>query len=163
MSTLPVSYTSVEKILTAISPLGSVSTLTSSVMQRGAGEMEARINAVLSRRYTIPFTEYVPILDTISTMLSVQHLLKLRYINFAEIDAEALLGRFDQANEDLLAIATGSLQMINSSGTVIAERGDLVEVWSSTEDYHQTFHEGAWPDMFRDPDKLDDIEDERDI
>lgn len=155
--TLPVSYSNVGNILTALPAVGSTSAINSAAIFAYIGETEAQINAKISQSYALPFTVEVPVLTVLSTRLTIQRLVTERLaLNFSgATEKENPFAKSMEMYQEMLSdIAKGTLRLLDSSGGVIAARAG--GVWSSTSGYEPTFTEGAMSDSIQDPDKLDD-------
>jgi len=67
----------------------------------------------------------------------------------------------EMAMENLEKLIKREVDLVDQSGDVIDERSDAYQVLSNTKDYVDTFAEDDPLHWGTDPDKLDDIEDER--
>jgi hypothetical protein len=162
--TMPVSYTTVQRVTQAFPPIASVSNITSGVIAQYAGDVEGEINARVGSKYALPLTVDCPILTAIATRetiyrLAVQRLL----IQFppAQQGQHPMLVQHQGDQKLLEQIAAGTLKLVDASGVQIT--GDLsnTEIYSTTKNYNPTFHEGAWTDMVQDPAKAEDIKSDR--
>lgn len=158
--TSPVSYTSVSRVNSAYPPIGSVTNITSGVVHQFAGDVEAEINAKVSKQYALPFTVEVPLLTAIATRetiyrIAVQRLL----VQFpaAQQGQHPLQVQHKDDLKLLQQIADGELQLVDSSGAVVAVDATQIEVYSTTKNFEPTFHEGSMIDTIQDKDKLDSI------
>ena len=158
-STLPCSYTSVGLVNSAFPAIHSVSQITSSVIAQVAGSVEAEINARISKRYTLPLGFDCPILTAIATRETIYRIAVQRaLVHFppAQQGAHPMYMQHKDDQELLKMIAAGEIQLVTSSGAVVAADTTQMEIYSTTMDYEPTFHEGDWPDMIQDQDKIDD-------
>lgn len=165
-ATLPVSYTSVSRINSAFPMIHSVSNITSVVVAQYAGDVEAEINALISKRYALPLTVECPILTAIATREAIYRIaIQRALVQFppAQQGQHPMLTQHRDDQKLLDRIATGDIQLVDNAGAVIAGDTSQVEVYSTTKDYLPTFHEGDWGDMVQDEDKLDDIEADRNL
>lgn len=162
-ATLPASYSSVALVYTKLPDIGSITTLTSASIAQVIGEAEAEINAEIAQKYNLPMTSEVPILTTLATDIAIYRLLAQRVFAADRLALSPWPDRYKEALTKLDRLAAGELNLVTSSGDVITGRSDLAEVWSTTMTYLPTMHEGAAPDMVQDEDKLDDIDDARDL
>jgi len=152
MSTV-VSYTTVSLMQMTLAEVGSISTMTDSVLLLHAGAAEARINAKISKRYALPFTQEIPLLETLSTDMAIYRVLTGRIIINHE---HPWFARYRDAVKVLNEIADGSLPLLDSTGSVLEGRSDnSMEVWSNTKGYQPTHWEGDWSHHNTDQDKLD--------
>ena len=155
-------YTTVADVKRTQPAIGSVTTITSAVMANFIVDVERYINGMIAPRYTVPVAD-APMLTTIATDLAIQRMIRQRAINFPGSNIDDMLARYEPAADMLKAIVAGSLQLVTSSGDLIATRSDTREIYSTTMGYNPTFHEGDQYDMVQDQDKLDDIESDRDL
>lgn len=146
--------------------LSSVSNITSGIIAQFAGDVEAVINAKISKRYPIPLTVECPILTAIATREAIyQAVVQRVLIQFPPVQqGQHPMQVQHKEDQDLLKeLSEGGLQLVDSSGAVLAADITQMDIYSTTKDYVPTFHEGAWPDMIQDEDKLDDILTDRDL
>lgn len=158
-----VSYTSVDQIEATMSLIGSMSTITSANIVKHASAAESEINAKIARRYSIPISGTVPILETLATDMAVYRILTGRAIIKEE---HPWFSRYKDANKILDSIMSGTTLLITNSGDVISARSDELsgmQPWSNRKDYHPTHWEGPWTHHVQDEDKIDDESDERDF
>lgn len=161
-----VSYTSVSRINSAFPALGSVSNITSAILAQFAGDVEAEINARISKKYVLPLTVVCPILTAIATREAIYRTVVQRaLIQFPPAQQGQHPMQIQHADDQKLlkALADGEIQLVNSSGGIVAADITQMDIYSTTKDYVPTFHEGAWTDMVQDQDKLDDILTDRDL
>jgi len=157
---LPVSYTTASLMQMTLPEIGSISTMTQSLMLHHAGRAEAYINARLSKLYSMPLSSTSPILETLATDLAIYNVLTARI----SIEAEhPWFARYKGAIDMIEKIADGEIPMINSSGEIIGGRGDQSEFYSNNMNYIPTFYEGAEENQVRDKDKVDDETDRRSL
>lgn len=161
MPTLPASYTTVELVYQLAPTVGSVSNVTSAHIADMIGMADAEINAVLSKRYTVPITDDCPVLTTISTNLTTYYTLRRLYTREKQNKSDWVDGYKERATSLLEKLMDGEIGLVTSSGAVVAA-ADVAEVWSNTKDYVPTFSELDYTQSVIDDDKLDDLEDERD-
>lgn len=156
-----VSYTTVSLMQMTLAEIGSISTMTDSVLLLHAGAAESIINAKLSKRYSLPFTSVIPLLETLATDMAIYRTLTGRITIREE---HPWFARY-KAGEDLLnQIVDGAIPLITDLGEVQAGRSDnSMQVWSNTMDYTPTFWEGPWTLQNQDEDKLEDEASDRDI
>lgn len=166
IATLPVSYTSVTRINSAFPSISSVSNINSAIIAQYAGDVEAEINALVSKRYTLPLTVEVPILIAIATREAIYRIAVQRaLVQFppAQQGQHPMQVQHKDDQALLTKIADGDIQLIDSLGAVIAVDATQLEIYSTTKNYVPTFHEGSWVDTVQDQDKLDDIDADRDL
>ena len=164
--TLPVSYTSVTRVNSAFPAISSVSNINSAIIAQYAGDVEAEINALISKRYALPLTVEVPILIAIATREAIYRIAVQRaLVQFppAQQGQHPMQVQHKDDQKLLEKIADGDIQLIDSTGAVIAVDVTQLEVYSTTKNYVPTFHEGSWVDTTQDQSKLDDIDADRDL
>ena len=135
-------------------------------MAQYAGDVEAEINGRIATRYALPLAAECPILTAIATRETIYRIAVQRaLVQFPPAQQGAhplqVQHRDDQKLLDL--IASGSIKLVDASGAQISADVTQAEIYSTTKDYLPTFHEGSWAEMIQDPDKLDDIEADRDL
>lgn len=153
--TLPVSYTTVSLMQNILPEIGSVTTLTSAHIAQFAGQAESIINAKIIQRYSLPITREVPLLQTLSTDISIYYLLSRRLFTANQLQNSPWPDRYKEAMEILEEVATGKLDLVDSSGAILGGRTDQALAFSTTQDNVPTFWEGAWPDQQMDVDKIE--------
>lgn len=164
--TLPCSYTEVTRINSAYPPITSVSAITSGVVAQYIGDVEAEINGRISGRYALPLTVQCPILTAIATRETIYRIVVQRaLIQFPppQQGSHPLQVQHKDDQNLLNMIADGSIKLVDSSGAQIPADVAQLELYSTTKTYIPTFHEGPWPDMVQDPNKISDILSERDL
>ena len=158
-------YTTVARIYDEVPMVGSVDDLTSAQIVSGfISPAEGEINARLSRRYTVPITGSTPILEGIADDLATYRILSRRVFTQDQLKDSVWPLRFKEAQDLLKEIADGTIELVDSGGAVIAQRTDIAQAATNNMNYNPTFHEGgSWLDQIKDPDKVDDLLDERDL
>jgi phage gp36-like protein len=142
-ATLPVSYTSVEYIRKTCPEIGSLSNVTSELLSHCAGKAEAEINGRINKRYTLPISGDVPLLTVLSTDLAIYYVLSRRPLVGPQSKGDPWLQKFKEARDILDKVADGEVQLINSSGSAIAQNVSVMQFWSTTKDFKPTFDESA--------------------
>lgn len=164
MITLPVSYTSVSRVNTAFPMISSVANITSGVICQFAGDVEAEINAVISKRYALPLTVDCPILIAVATRETIYRIAVQRaLVQFPPAQqGQHPMQVQHKADQDLLKkLAEGDMQLVDSSGAVITADTTQMQIFSTTMNYQPTFHEGPMTDQIQDEDKVDAMLDDR--
>ncbi len=162
----PLAYTTVTRINSAFPSISSVSNITSGVICQYATDVEAEIDAVISKHYSLPLTVTSPLLVAIATRETIYRIAVQRaLVQFppAQQGRAPLQVQHEEDQKLLAKIAEGKLQLVSSSGAVIAADTTQMEIYSTTKTYIPTFHEGDWGDMIIDSNKLDDIASDRDL
>lgn len=159
--TLPASYCTVADIFSVVPGIGSDSRVTSDFVALEIGKTQARINVALAPRYSVPFSSAPPIIQAIATDLTAKAILeKTIFATNRQADDKLITG-FEWAADLLASISSGTATLVDSAGSAVTERSTTNVIWSSTQDYLPTMHEGEWGDMVQDPDKLDALVDDR--
>lgn len=160
------SYSNVQRVRDYYPAIGSATTITSATIFEFIEGVNDEIDLALSKRYTLPLANYCPILGSIATRMAALDVLTVRGLAHWDGDAKAnnqFYGRLKEARKLLDKIRDGEAQLLDSSGNVITERTDIVGAWSNTMGTLQTMHEGEFTDMVQDPDKIQDLLDEREL
>lgn len=160
------SYATVSRVNSAFPAISSVSNITSAVICQVMDDVEAEVDAKISKRYVLPLTVTCPILTAIVTRETIYRIAVERgLVQFPPAQqGKAPLQVMHEADQKMLtAIVEGELQLISSSKVAVAENTTDIEVFSTTMGYQPTMHEGRWTDMVQDPSKLDDILSDRDL
>lgn len=158
--TLPVSYTSVTRINSAFPMIGSVSNINSAIIAQFAGDVEAEINARISKRYVLPLAVECPILIAIATREAIYRIAVQRaLVQFPPAQQGQHPMQLQHKDDQALLekLVGGDMQLVDSSGAVIAEDTTQLLIYSTTNGYLPTFHEGALEDQVQDPNKIDSI------
>ena len=163
---VPLAYTTVTRINSAFPAITSITNINSAIVCQYAEDVEAEIDAVISKRYALPLTVTCPILVAIATREAIYRIAVQRaLVQFppAQQGKAPLQVQHEDDQKLLDKIADGKIQLVSSSGAVVAADLTQIEIYSTTKGYLPTFHEGAWTDMVRDQNKLDDIVADRDL
>ncbi len=153
-------YTSVTRINSAFPAITSVSNINSAIVSQYATDVEAEIDALISKRYVLPLTVSCPILTAIATRETIYRIAVQRaLIQFpsAQQGKAPLQVQHEDDQKLLDKIAEGKIQLVSNAGVVVAADLTQMEIYSTTMSYMPTFHEGDWGNMVIDPDKLDSI------
>lgn len=157
-----VRYTSVDKIHTRLPFIGSLSNLTSADTTEYISDAESVLEAKVAKLYTIPISDS-PYFDKLATDASIFEILSKRVFTQERQNRSEWVDEFEEAFNKVDKIASGEIPLLTSSGDLISTRENVKEVWSNTESYHPTFSELGRLDQIQDTDKLDDLEDDRDL
>lgn len=161
MASLPVSYTTVLLCYETLPDLRSATNVESKVVYAHAGRAQAIVNAKVVRRYNLPFALTPPLIESITTDLTIYSVLAKTAI-IANTTEDGSWPKAYKESMDLLgAIANGSMMLVDSAGAVIAQRTDQMLARSSSETYVPTFSELPPEQAVIDSDKIDDLENER--
>ena len=159
---LPVSYATVSNVYQNVPAVGSVSNLTSAAVAFQLGKAEAMINGKIAPLYSLPFTTVPPLIEAIATDMATYGVL-LRIFTTKQLGESPWPDRYKYAAKLLDEIADGKLTLTDSAGALVTQRTDIEETWSNNSGYHPTFSDlGADVDRV-DPDKIDDLEGDRNI
>ncbi len=118
------------------------------------------INGKLSRVYTVPFTTTPPLINSLAIILTSYYAMRMLFTESQQNDSKWVKSMYDQAMETLNELAEGKQQLIDSAGTEIARQVSN-DVYSNTMDFTPTFGEDETEDQVIDPDKLDELADDR--
>jgi phage gp36-like protein len=153
-------YTSVQKILTTLPALGSVTTITSATLAAFAQDAETLVNAKIAGAYTVPVVG-APLLALLSTDIAIYRLMTRRLFSGQEQNKSEWPDRYKEALELLEQIGDGTLPLVTDSGaTVVNDESALP--WSNTKSFVPTFMEDGVENSRIDPNKLDYIDGLRD-
>lgn len=158
-------YSSVDRVYDLEPLVGSLSDLTSAqLLSVFIDAAEAEMNARLSRRYTIPVPGTVPLLQAIADDISVYRVLSRRAFTQDQLKDSVWPDRFKESLNTLGEVASGKILLVDDTGAIVATLGNVASAKTNMDSFKQTFHEGgSWLDQVKDPDKVDDLLDERDL
>jgi len=158
---LPMTYCTVDDILTTLPEIGSVSTVTSAIIAHYAGRAEAEINGRISARYAVPITPVPPILNAIAIDLAIYYALGRKPLVGAQSKTDPWLEKFKESRDLLVKIAEGEVPLVSDAGTPIEASTTQGPFWSNKENYFPTFYEGEPEDWGTDASKIDDEQSKR--
>jgi len=147
-------YTTVSNVLLTVPAIGSMSNMTSSAIATFIGYSDAEINARLSGSYTVPVSGTVPVLEVISTDMTVERILSRRAFTGEKANRSDWVDRFKQARELLDTIAQGKTSLLYEDGSRVSEAANSGP-WSSTTGYTPTFDVDAMDNSVVDPARID--------
>lgn len=159
-------YATVANVLALMPSIGSATSITSASIAQYLNDAEAEINGKVVQRYTLPFSSTPPLLTTLETRMATADLLTLRAMaqfNASDQKGNTFFDRLKEARKTLDAIAGGFVQLVDSAGALIAERTDVLEVWSNNQNFNPTMTEAHVTQMPQDSSKIDTILGDRDI
>lgn len=120
---------------------------------------EGRVDAYLSKRYSLPLADVPSLIETISNNIAVYEFLSKRVFT-GNIAAESpWVNSFKESIRDLEKISNGTVQLVSNSGNLIESSNMLF--WSSQSDYKQTHSEDDQVFQKIDRYKIDTIRTER--
>ena len=154
--------------LQTLMPNTQFNTATSSIAALAIQQAESEINKYLSKRYDLSSdtfqtaTSVPPMVRTFCEWLATGYTFESMSRGGKEQFTRS--DRFiNRAINNLKMIADYNLDLLHTSGSVVADKGKTaLRVLSNTSDYSSTFNEDDPLNWAVDPDKLDDIADERD-
>jgi len=117
------------------------------------------IDTKLGARYNVPFSTTPPVVETISADIAAFYVMRTLYTQESQNESDWTLELYKRANSLLDKIAEGKLPLLDSSGNTLSVRADEVE--STTAGYTPTFDVGKTINQEVDPDRIDDIADEK--
>lgn len=160
---MALNYTNVERIYDIEPKLSSISDLTSAQVVTFATDAEAEVNANLVRNYTVPVAGTVPLLEAIATDIAIYRILSRRVFTQERLQDSGWVDRFKEARDMLSDLLKNKILLVDVNGKLITSRTDVAKVFSNVKSYLPTFHEAGTLDHVQDPNKIDDLIDERDI
>lgn len=159
-------YTSIEEVYSFEPRIGSASNITSAHVLQHIEMTEAMIDSHIVKMYdldALTAANSVPALAAVSVNMSTYSILAKRVFTQQRLKDSSWPDRFKESEKFLEKIAEGELTLVAADGSIIAARTDIAEMWSNTMDYVPTMSELP-PELNRlDPDKRDDLEDDRDV
>jgi len=158
---LPITYCTVDDMLTTLPEIGSVSTVTSAILAHYAGRAEAEINGRISARYVVPVSPVPPILNAIAIDLSIYYTLGRKPLVGSQSKSDPWLEKFKESRDLLMDIANGVVPLVDDAGTVIEASTTQGPFWSNKESYNPTFYEGEPEDWGTDATKVEDEQNKR--
>lgn len=161
MAVLPFSYCSFSDVYEAIPYVSSVSDVSSLTVGQHGGMSQALVNAKLAQVYTVPFNPAPPLIQMITCHITCWYLLAGSTILAASLKDSPWPKTYKDAFDVLDKVANQEISLVTSSGTIIDARTDQVQLISNNSGYTPTFSELGvdWANL--DPDKKQDLEDER--
>ena len=161
-TTRPFSYSTVSDLYFLAPEVGSLTALASADVAGFGGKAQEWVDAKVAKLYTLPFATTPKPLQSITEDIALYYLYRRLYTS-ERFNDSPWPDRYKEAMTMLDLIASGDLTLVSSDGSVVAGRTDIVEVWSNTMNYAPTFSELGQYDQVRDPDKLDNEADRRDL
>lgn len=160
VSALPNSYTNVAQIHATAPEIGSNTAITSAVIVQMIGLVEAEINQKLAKVYDLPFSVEVPMLQALSTRMTLCELFGGTPNIGSRIESKdhPLVANWCRAREDLDKIVDGDTVLVDSSGQVITDKvsDNAVVVTDGFEEYTPTFLGTDHTQSIIDPDFIQD-------
>lgn len=154
------SFTNVQAVIDIYPAVGSASAVSSATIFGYIEDVTNEIDSKIGRRYALPLSSGAPVLQSIAKRMSLYDLLTIRMMaewTKEDMKNASFFERLKEAREQLDEIAEGTQLLYSSSGELIVQRTDIVEVWSNHKDTNPTFHEAGEYDTVQDPDKIDTI------
>lgn len=157
-------YANVDSIYESEPRLRGVTGLTSAQAFLFAQNVEAVIHGKIVKQYTVPVDDYVPLLEAIANDMTVYRIMSRRVGFTPRTEGHNSAPNPWKENMALLdQIADGSVALTNSAGALITARDDVGEARSTTDGYLPTFTELDEVNWSRDPEKVQDLLDEREL
>lgn len=165
---MTLTYTTVDRMLAVEPRVGSLLSVNCGQMVIFATDAEAEVNGALGKFYDVPVVSpasgnTVPLLTSIATDIAIYRLLSRRIFTQERLQDSVWPDKFKEAGDQLGAIKDGTMLLFDNSGTLIVDRTDIAEVYSSTMDYVPTFTELDSTEQRVDPQKIRDERDARDF
>lgn len=139
--------------------IGSLSTITTAVIESYIGRAEAWANGQLANRYTIPVSGSPPILKEIVETRATYLILRRFFSQEKENTSEWVESWKEDAENMLDPYVTGSATLVGSDGTRLAPSLVTGIPWSSTDAYKPTFDVREQIAQRVDPDRVQADED----
>lgn len=155
-------YATVDGIHTRLPYIQSLSNLSSADTVEFIEDAEAVLEAKVSKQYTIPVSDS-PYFNKLARDASICEILSRRVFTQERQNQSEWVDIFCDAFKRADDVASGKIPLLTSSGDLVNARTGVKEVWSDTKDYHPTFSELGRLDQIQDDDKIDDLEDTRDL
>ena len=110
-------------------------TETSALISAKIPRAEAMINSYVGRRYTVPFTTVPPVIEQIAVDLTAYLALTAKFTrdNHNTNDWVELIGK--DCKEQLELIRDRKIDLVDSTGAVLAERTASTRIVSNTQDF----------------------------
>lgn len=157
------SYCVVSDLIATMPMVGSASTITSGSIYAYIGDAANEIEGKLGQRYKFPLVissgASVPLLKTLNTRMALYDLITMRSLGNFSVDqmkGNPFFDRLKEARDTLDKLAEGGSDLMDSTGASVAQRTDIIQVWSNNMGYEPTFSEGEMGDNIQDAEKLTD-------
>lgn len=144
----------------------SFNTATTALASECITNAENKIREKLSKRYDVASaafqtsTSTPPVVQTICKWLSVGYMYE--DLSRGGKDGYSRADRYiKKAMGNLDEILNYKANIVDSSGDLITESTESIPIYSNTNDYHETFNEDSPLNWSIDPDKVEDIDNER--
>lgn len=154
-------YTTVDAMLVELPKVGSETAITSAQMYQMASHAEAQIDARLAKWYQLPISGSPPLLVSIATEFACYKLVALRIMTEGQLKDSAWPARFKESLDSLDRLVKSEDSLVDSSGQIISQRSDLAPILSNTMDYNPASSELDPITWVIDPDKISDLEADR--
>ena len=158
-------YTSILTIVPGMPQTASSSgySACTAVISKHLNRASALVDGKLSKRYSVPVTDSCPIIDLIADDIASYYTYRSYYRQDNHNRMEDMKETCEMALATLEQIRNGEIDLVDSSGNVIAERstGAHSLVDSNTKDYQPFFDVDKETDWHFDDDLLDSILDKR--
>jgi phage gp36-like protein len=160
---MPVVYSNVQNVLNTFPNVQSRSNITSAHIFEFLSRGESIIDTKLAKTYALPFTNTIPVLETLSTDIGAYLLLSRRFFTQERSNSSEWVDRFKESFELLDQIANGEYPLIDASGNLVEGKHSAMQVWSNTQNYHPTMHEDDPLNQVIDSDKTEENRNDRDL
>lgn len=160
--TLPVSWTTVSLMLMTLPAISSRTSANSATLANFAGRAEATMRAKWSDKYTFPLAPS-PFVETLATDYACYLLLTRRIFSTERQNDSAWVDRFKEALDDIEKVAEGKISLVDSANAIIQRTDTTDRPWSNTQTYLPTMTEDDPRSQVIDPNKIEDIQSERDF
>ena len=119
------------------------------------------INHYLSKRYTVPFTTVPPLIETLTIDIAAYFIMRSLVTKDSQNKNDWVDDLLKTAKEELKDLADGKRNLLDSSGTPIAQL-EVNDISSNRQGYTPVFDMDAVENQNVDSDLLTDIANERD-
>ena len=156
-------YASTTSILLILPGLANTTTVTG-VITRHITRADSLIDAKISKRYAVPISPTPPLLGSISEDITSYYTFRTFYTQDNTNKTEYFADLRDDAMATLDEIREGKIDLVNTAGSIIAERTDESTsgiLDSTTKDYQPFFDVDDELNWKFDDDLIDDIGDNR--
>ena len=135
-------------------------TNTVAVISEHLDRADSVINSMLARRYTVPFSPVPPAIRTAAEDMTIFFSLRSLY-GGDNINTQNYEDLYNDHKEFLKELKEGTMDLVDTAGSVLTELGADNKIASNTEDYTPTFGEDTATAWKVDSEKLDAIADDR--
>jgi len=133
--------------------------LSNSAVNIRISKADTIINAKLSKRYSVPFSDTPPLIKEISTGLSCYFIMRDMFTRDGQ-NKNDWVDEYKMYLEMLDQIVNGEIPLVDNEGTAISQ-SEVDDLWSNTQDYDTITDMDDIENWKIDGDRTDDIGDTR--